>query len=66
MGSISWVGDIMCKFGTPDDLEEYIIADRDLAIILAKNGFQVEYRDYGSSYFKKTDKLINFINKEGI
>lgn len=55
----------MCKFGTPDDLEEYIIADRNLAIILAKNGFQVEYRDYNFSYFKKTvDALATLKHQE--
>ena len=53
----------MCKFGTPTDLEEYIIADRDLTIELARNGFEVEYRDNCSSYFKKTDRLIHYLNE---
>lgn len=52
----------MCKIGTPTDIEDYIIADRNLAVKLSANGFQVEYKDKDSMYFRKTDKLIMFLN----
>lgn len=52
----------MCKIGTPTNIEDFIIADRNLAVKLSANGFNVEYRDKGSMYFRKTDKLIMFLN----
>ena len=52
----------MCKIGTPTNIEDFIIADRNLAVKLSANGFNVEYKDKGSMYFKKTDKLIMFLN----
>lgn len=52
----------MCKIGTPTNIEDFIIADRNLAVKLSANGFNVEYKDKGSMYFRKTDKLIIFLN----
>lgn len=52
----------MCKIGTPANIEDFIIADRNLAVKLSANGFNVEYKDKGSMYFRKTDKLIMFLN----
>ena len=52
----------MCKIGTPPNIEDFIIADRNLAVKLSANGFNVEYKDKGSMYFRKTDKLIMFLN----
>jgi hypothetical protein len=52
----------MCKIGTPSNMEDFIIADRNLAVKLSANGFNVEYKDKGSMYFRKTDKLIMFLN----
>ena len=52
----------MCKIGTPTNIEDFIIADRNLAVKLSANGFIVEYKDKGSMYFRKTDKLIMFLN----
>ena len=52
----------MCKIGTPTNIEDFIIADRNLAVKLSAYGFNVEYKDKGSMYFRKTDKLIMFLN----
>ena len=52
----------MCKIGIPTNIEDFIIADRNLAVKLSANGFNVEYKDKGSMYFRKTDKLIMFLN----
>ena len=52
----------MCKIGTPTNIEDFLIADRNLAVKLSANGFNVEYKDKGSMYFRKTDKLIMFLN----
>ena len=53
----------MCKIGTPTNIEDFImIADRNLAVKLSTNGFNVEYKDKGSMFFRKTDKLIMFLN----
>ena len=52
----------MCKIGTPTNIEDFIIAYRNLAVKLSANGFNVEYKDKGSMYFRKTDKLIMFLN----
>ena len=52
----------MCKIGMPTNIEDFIIADRNLAVKLSANGFNVEYKDKGSMYFRKTDKLIMFLN----
>ena len=52
----------MCKIGTPTNIEDFIIVDRNLAVKLSANGFNVEYKDKGSMYFRKTDKLIMFLN----
>ena len=52
----------MCKIGTPINIEDFIIVDRNLAVKLSANGFNVEYKDKGSMYFRKTDKLIMFLN----
>ena len=54
----------MCKIGTPTNIEDFIIADRNLAVKLSANGFNVEYKDKGSMYFRKTDKLIMFLNNK--
>lgn len=52
----------MCKIGTPTDMEDFIIVDRNLAVKLSANGFNVEYKDKNSMYFRKTDRLIVFLN----
>ena len=52
----------MCKIGTPTNIDDFIIADRNLAVKLSANGFNVEYKDKGSMYFRKTDRLIMFLN----
>ena len=52
----------MCKIGTPTNIEDFIIVDRNLAVKLSANGFNVEYKDKGSMYFRKTDRLIMFLN----
>lgn len=52
----------MCKIATPTDIEDFIIADRNIAVKLSANGFKVEYKDKDSMYFRKTDRLIMFLN----
>ena len=53
----------MCKIGTPTNIEDFImVADRNIAVKLSANGFNVEYKDKGSMFFRKTDKLIMFLN----
>ena len=52
----------MCKIGTPTNIEDFIIVDRNLAVKLSANGFNVEYKDKGSMFFRKTDRLIMFLN----
>lgn len=49
----------------PIDLENYYIVDKFASYNLINNGFQPLYMWKDNYYYKKTEKLINFIGKGG-
>lgn len=52
--------------GTPSNIEDYYIADGDLAFRLQQAGFKPVYIDEDAVYFKKNKKLIQTLQKFGI
>ena len=57
----------MVRIGTPTDEYNYIkISDDKYIYILAKNNYMPNYKDNEYVYFRKTDDLIKFMEKEGI
>lgn len=55
---------IIC--GTPHDLENYFMADGELAFQLHQKGFIPKYKDEGCLYFKLNTKLKKYLEKNGI
>ena len=55
---------IIC--GTPHDLENYFMADGELAFQLHQKGFIPKYKDEGCLYFKLNNKLKKYLEKNGI
>lgn len=56
----------MVRIGTPIDEYNYIKINNDEYIyILAKNNYMPKYKNNEFVYFKKTDDLIKFMEKEG-
>lgn len=51
----------MIKIGSPPDVENYVIATDEEAVLLHSNGFVPQWKDDNFIYFLKTDELINFI-----
>lgn len=43
---------------TPHDIENYYLADDEVAFILHQKGFQPKYIDGDATYFKLNNKLI--------
>ena len=53
----------MIIIGTPNDLENYFMADGDLAFQLHQKGFIPKYEDEGCLYFKLNNKLKKYLEK---
>lgn len=49
----------------PVDVENYYIVDKFASYNLISNGFQPLYMWKDNYYYKKTEKLINFLRKGG-
>lgn len=47
---------IIC--GTPKDIENYYLADDEVAFALHQKGFVPMYKDFDAVYFKKNKKLL--------
>lgn len=56
----------MIILGTPRDIEEYFMADGDLAFQLHQKGFIPKYKDDGCLYFKLNNKLKKYLEKIGV
>lgn len=56
----------MVIIGTPHDLENYFMADGELAFQLHQKGFIPKYKDEGCLYFKLNNKLKKYLEKNGI
>lgn len=56
----------MIILGTPRDIEEYFMADGDLAFQLHQKGFIPKYEDDGCLYFKLNNKLKKYLEKIGV
>lgn len=56
----------MLILGYPDDVDNYVCADGELAVELQRNGFHPRYKDDDNClYFKRTNKLLKFLAKIG-
>lgn len=47
---------IIC--GTPKDIDNYYLADDEVAFALHQKGFVPMYKDFDAVYFKKNKKLL--------
>ena len=56
----------MIIIGTPNDLENYFMADGDLIWELERAGFRAKYMDEDVQYFKLNNKLRKYLIKLGI
>lgn len=56
----------MIILGTPNNINEYFMADGDLAFELHQKGFIPKYKDEGCLYFKLNNKLKKYLQKIGI
>ena len=56
----------MVIIGTPNDLENYFMADGDLIWELERAGFRAKYMDEDVQYFKLNNKLKKYLVKLGI
>ena len=56
----------MVILGTPNHIEEYFMADGDLAFELHQKGFIPKYEDDGVLYFKLNNKLRKYLEKIGL
>ena len=56
----------MVIIGTPNDLENYFMADGDLIWELERAGFRAKYMDEDVQYFKLNNKLKKYLLKLGI
>ncbi len=52
--------------GTPKNIEDYYIADSEIAFKLQQSGIRSVYIDEDAVYFKKNKKLIQVLQKFGI
>ena len=48
---------------TPSDLDKFVMADGELAMVLQQKGFHPLYMDSNVLYFRKTNKLLKFLKK---
>ena len=51
---------------TPKNKEKYIIVDSKVSQILQENGICPKYMDMEFIYYVKSDKIIEFMSKEGL
>lgn len=56
----------MIIIGTPNDLENYFMADGDLIWELERAGFRAKYMDDDVQYFKLNNKLKKYLLKLNI
>ena len=56
----------MIIIGTPNDLDNYFMADGDLIWDLERAGFRAKYMDEDVQYFKLNNKLRKYLVKLGI
>lgn len=56
----------MIIIGTPNDLDNYFMADGDLILELERAGFRAKYMDEDVQYFKLNNKLKKYLVKLGI
>lgn len=56
----------MIIIGTPNDLDNYFMADGDLIWELEHAGFRAKYMDEDVQYFKLNNKLKKYLVKLGI
>lgn len=56
----------MIVLGVPKNIEEYYIADGEIAFILHQAGFIPRYKDNGALFFKKNNKLLKFLANRGL
>jgi hypothetical protein len=56
----------MIIIGTPNDLDNYFMADGDLIWELERAGFRAKYMDEDVQYFKLNNKLRKYLVKLGI
>jgi hypothetical protein len=56
----------MIIIGTPNDLDNYFMADGDLIWELERAGFRAKYMDEDVQYFKLNNKLKKYLVKLGI
>lgn len=56
----------MIILGTPRNIEDYYIADGEIAFMLHQAGFIPRYEDDGALFYKKNNKLLKFLTKHGI
>lgn len=56
----------MIIIGTPNDLDNYFMADGDLIWELERAGFRAKYMDEDVQYFKLNNKLKKYLFKIGI
>lgn len=56
----------MIIIGTPNDLNNYFMADGDLIWELERAGFRAKYMDEDVQYFKLNNKLKKYLLKLGI
>ena len=63
---IYWGTDNMIIRQTPKNKEKYIIVDSKVSQILQENGFYLKYMDNEAIYYVKSDKIVEFMSKEGL
>ena len=56
----------MIIIGTPNDLDNYFMADGDLIWELERAGLRAKYMDEDVQYFKLNNKLKKYLVKLGI
>lgn len=56
----------MIILGIPKNIEDYFIADSELAWELDCAGFSAKYLDEDAHYYKKNKKLLKYLKEHGI
>lgn len=56
----------MIVLGVPKNIEEYYIADGEIAFMLYQAGFIPRYKDNDALFFKKNNKLLKFLANCGL
>ena len=56
----------MIILGVPKNIEEYYIADGEIAFMLHQAGFIPRYKDNDALFFKKNNKLLKFLATHGL